>query len=332
MSTRFLCIALAVAFAGLLAQPVDAASACTFTITGSTMALDGDCTTESTILVTDGMTLDGSGYTITAVDPDGGSFIGAVVENGGATANVVHLNIATDSLSNACASTASPENRLRGIMFDGASGRIAHNTVDGINKGASGCQEGNGIEVRNAPFNGTHPDTMAVEIEHNTVVNYQKTGIVANGDVDVDIHHNTIGESATQDNLAANSLQLGFGALGSVTHNSIDGNQWKTCSAAATAILVYDASPTSVSNNNIRGNSDVGIYIGGHPAGVGSSGGVYDNNRVFDEGADLPTSCYDYGIGNWGADNVVTNNKVRGFEFPYDGDVDGNNKAIPSPN
>lgn len=322
MSTRFLCIALAVAFAGLLAQPVDAATTCTFTTTGSTMTLDGDCTTDETILVPDGMTLDGSGHTITAVDPVGG-FKGAVVENGGATANVVHLTVTTDSLSNACKGGA---DRLRGIMFDGASGRIAHNTVDGINKGASGCQEGNGIEVRNAPFDGTHPNTIVVEIEHNTIVSYQKTGIVANGDVDVDIHHNTIGESATQENLAANSLQLGFGALGSVTHNSIDGNQWKgITNFAATAILIFDASPTSVSKNNIRGNSEIGIYIF-------ADGGVYDNNRVFDEGVDHPNASYDIGIGNWGADNVVTNNKVRGFEIPYDGDVDGNNKTIPSPN
>lgn len=45
--------------------------------------------------------------------------------------------------------------RLRGILFDGAAGSITHNTVTNINQGASGCQEGNGIEVRNGPFDNT---------------------------------------------------------------------------------------------------------------------------------------------------------------------------------
>lgn len=53
-----------------------------------------------------------------------------------------------------------------------------------------------------------------------------------------------------------------------------------------------------------------------------------DNNRVFESGAD---GAYDIGVGDWGTDNVVTNNKVRGYAFPYDGVTSGNNKAIPSP-
>lgn len=298
-----------------------AANDCVFDDNGDTLTLTGDCTTDETIFIPNGYTLNGNGYTITAKDPIGG-FKGAIIQNDGAMAYVEHLNVAALGLSNSCKVGA---DRLRGIMFEGASGSITHCIVSDINKGPSGCQEGNAIEIRNAPFDGTHQDTQAIEISHNNIINYQKTGIVANGDVDVSIHHNQVGASATQENLAANSIQLGFGATGIVTHNNVQGNQWMgTSNFAASAILTYLAELVDVSQNNIRGNSDVGIF-------VVSDEGNYDNNRVFDVGPDHPNSGYDIGVGNYGADNIFTNNKAKGFETPYDGVTGGKNKVIPGP-
>ena len=295
-----------------------AATTCTFTTSGSTMTLDADCTTDSTITIPDGFTLDGAGHMITAVDPPSGHFVGAVVQNGGATAHVKNLTVTASGLADVCDAGAA---RLRGIMFEGASGSITKSDVIGINQGASGCQEGNAIEVRNAPFDGTHPNTQTVEIAHNNVQSYQKTGILANGDVNVNIHHNVVGGSATQANLAANSIQLGFGAIGSVTQNHIDGNSWCCPDAAATAVLLFDAQGAVVSQNNIGGNADVGIYIA-------SDGATVDNNRVFETG---PDGFYDIGVGDYGANNSVTNNKVRGYSLAYDGVVGGKNKTIPGP-
>jgi len=300
-----------------VAGTAHAATNCTFTLVGTTMTLDADCTTDVTILVPDEHTLDGKNHTITAVDPVGG-FLGAVVKNDGLEAHVKNLTVTTDSLANAC---KGGDDRLRGIMFEGASGSIMHNNVMNINKGASGCQEGNAIEVRNAPFDDTHTDTLSVEVAHNTVTDYQKTGILANGAVDVNIHHNKVGASATQANLAANSIQLGFYATGAVTQNQIDGNSWHTPSAAATAVLVYLANNVTVSNNNIGGNSDIGIYFLG-------DNGVVHNNRVFDKSVD---GSYDIGIGNWGLGNTVSRNVVRGFDIPYDGVDGGRNITVPGP-
>ena len=295
---------------------------CTFTVSGTMMTLDGDCTTDETILIPDGMTLDGDNHTITAVDPTGGHFTGAIIQNDGTTASVKNVVLTTDSLANVCDAGS---DRLRGIMFEGASGSITHNEVLELNQGASGCQEGNAIEVRNAPFDGTHPDTQTVEVAHNTLTDWQKTGIVANGDVDVNIHHNTVEASATQDNLAPNGVELGFGAIGTVTHNHVDGNQWKgTSNFAGTAILIFSASDATVTQNNIRGNSDVGILV------VGDNG-EYDNNKVFDEGSDDVNSCCDVGIWIFGDDNNVTNNKVKGFDDSYIGVNGGKNKVIPGP-
>jgi len=75
----------------LLLAPLSEAT-CTFTTVGSTMTLDGDCTTDATILVPNGFTLDGAGYTITAEDPSGSHFLGAVVKNEGPFAVVKNLS------------------------------------------------------------------------------------------------------------------------------------------------------------------------------------------------------------------------------------------------
>ncbi|MEW6603340.1 MAG: hypothetical protein AB1351_01470 [Thermoproteota archaeon] len=84
----------------------------------------------------------------------------------------------------------------------------------------------------------------------------------------------------------------------------------------------------TVRQNNIGDNSDVGIY------GFGDNL-VIDNNKGFEDKkiADCNSFGYDIGIGNYGNDNSVTNNKARGFDdTPYDGVEGGKNKVIPSPN
>jgi parallel beta-helix repeat protein len=312
---------LAVLGALLIASTPAVAQPCSFTTLGTTQVLNGDCVTDVSIVIPDGFTLDGGGFTITAVDPAGGHFKGAVVVNGGASASVKNLTVTALNLANVCDGGV---DRLRGIMFEGASGWISKVSVLGINQGPSGCQEGNAIEVRNAPFDGTHPATVSVMIDHAVVIDWQKTGIVANGDVNVTITHSKIGASATQANLAANSIQFGFGAQGSAQFNDVAGNEWLGPSDyAASAILLYASGAVNLGKNNIGGNAEIGIYIY-------SSGVTVDNNRVFDEGQDLATHGYDYGIVNLGAGNTITNNKVRGFDVPYDGVTGGKNKAIPN--
>ena len=87
-------------------------------------------------------------------------------------------------------------------------------------------------------------------------------------------------------------------------------------------MLILNADAVKVSQNNIQGNSDVGILIF-------SDGGIFKNNKVFDKGIDHPNSCCDVGIWDGGDDNTVTNNKVRGFDVPYEGVTGDKNKAVP---
>jgi hypothetical protein len=302
----------------LFAGVSEATTNCTFTTVGTTMTLDGDCSTDETLLIPNGYTLDGAGYTITAGDPSGGHFVGAVVMNAGTTAHVTNLGVTASALANVCDAGTS---RLRGILFDGASGSITNNTVDNINQGLSGCQEGNGIEVRNAPFNGTYPNTKTVVITGNVVTKYQKTGIVANGDVDVAINNNYVGSAELPEYIAANSIQVGFGGMGSVNNNEIVGNQWDVISTpqwSAMAVLVYFAGTVNVNHNEISGDgTDIGV-------GALYSATVNVMNNVIGRTPPAVGDTIDAdGVGVWFYDNSgkskVVRNTFSGWNTAFEG-------------
>jgi hypothetical protein len=244
-----------------------AATTCTFTVVGTTMTLDADCTTDSTILIPDGYTLDGNGYTITAVDPSGDHFRGAVVANGGATAHVTNLTVTASGLANVCDGGA---DRLRGILFDGAGGSITDNTVININQGASGCQEGNGIEVRNAPFDNTGTDVL-VTISGNVVSGYQKNGITANGSVAASITGNTVTGAGPVNYIAQNGIQIGFGGTAVVDDNAVSGNDYTPADTTACGILYFEADGVGASQNMMRDNER-------HLCNFGKGGGNFNPN------------------------------------------------------
>ncbi len=211
---------------------ISAATTCTFTTVKKTMTLNANCTTDSSIVVPNGFTLDGAGHTIMAVDPSLGHFTGGVIQNGGAVANVTNLVVTVSGLADICDAGA---NRLRGVLFDGASGSITNVKALNINQGASGCQEGNAIEVRNF---GSSATTNRVTIDGNTVTGYQKTGIVANGDVDATITNNVVDGLGPVGYIARNGIQIGFGGTGMVKRNQVSGNSYTGSSDASGGILV----------------------------------------------------------------------------------------------
>ena len=165
---------------------------------------------------------------------------------------------------------------------------------------------GQAIEARN----GDAEVRTRVQIYHNTIDAYQKTGIVVTGAVDAWIHHNNIGESATQATLAANAVQLGPGAGGVVEVNTIRGNSWTDGLAAGTGVLLAGSAPNTVVRGTvIIGNADVGVY-------VLADGASIEDNDLVDTGIE---GAYDVGIGNYGTANRIVGNRVRGFTTPYQG-------------
>src|SRR6187551_844373 len=79
-----------------------AADGCLFIESGLTWTLDADCTVDGSLVIPDGVTLDGAQHTIMAVDPRNGAFRGGIIVAGGATANVTNTTISALMLANVC--------------------------------------------------------------------------------------------------------------------------------------------------------------------------------------------------------------------------------------
>ncbi|MDT5124109.1 MAG: hypothetical protein QOC96_3591 [Acidobacteriota bacterium] len=323
-------------FAALCLTAIVAVSAsaqtCTFTTSKKTMTLKTDCTTTTSIIVPDGFTLDGAGHTITAVDPVSGHFVGGVVQNGGASANVTNLKITTSGLADVCDAGA---DRLRGILFDGASGSITNNQITNINQnqGAllSGCQEGNAIEARNF---GASPTTIRVVIDGNTISNYQKTGIVANGNTDATITDNTVTGAGPNLYIAQNGIQVGFGATGMVKGNSVSGNSYTGTDAVSGGVLIFgDGSELCVGvqvlKNTLKGN-DVGVFAAQFDDTTDSTPpSTMTNlkivNNVIDKG-NAANPIYTAGVSDEGNNDKIINNTITGYDLPVDADTSFTNR------
>src|SRR5205085_6845843 len=292
---------------------------CSFSTSGRTKTLLADCTTDHSINVPDGFTLNGAGHTITAVDPFAGHFVGGVIQNGGASANVSDVRITTDNLNpNACDAGA---NRLRGILFDGASGSITGNEVVELNQGISGCQEGNAIEVRNF---GSSPTTSRVLIDSNTVTNYQKTGIVANGNVDATITDNTVTGGAPLNYIARNGIQVGFGATGMVKRNTVSGNSYTGPDVSGGIIVVggpfYGGDfcrNVQVMQNTVS-ESDVGVFLSQYEADL-SAPATATNIKVVNNvisKADVTNGyVYQAGVSDVGNNDKIITNRISGAGY-----------------
>ena len=234
-----------------------------------------DCTVDHSFLVPDGYTVDGDGFTLFGVDPPGGRFLGAVIRNEGGSSWIAirNLTVDADTLADVC-DPAVPDTRLRGILLQGTGGEVTDNVVD-IGQGPdgmSGCQEGNAIEARNAPFDATGTD-VEVLITGNTVVGYIKGGIVANGSVAARITGNTVtGWGPVGVPFAAqNGIQVGFGATAIVKNNVVSGNDYTPETFVACGILYFDADGVRTNHNTLFANER-------DTCNFGRGGGQYNPN------------------------------------------------------
>jgi len=232
---------------------------CTFTAYGRIMTLDGDCETESAISIPSGMTLDGKGYTITAVESTPGAWVGPIVENAGYIANVKDLTVTASGLACDCKSGSE---RLQGIRLSSATGEIQDCEVVGVNKGECGCQEGVGVVVSHPPFDGAGDPREAtrVAITGTTVEAYQKGGIVVNGNTKVTLIGNQIVGSGFVDYIAQNGIQLSYGGKGRVQGNDVRDNWYLGSEALATGILVFESDRVAIAGNDIT-NSQFAISL-----------------------------------------------------------------------
>ena len=307
--------------AGMIAS---AATTCTYLVSGSRMVLQGDCTTDAPIIVPNGMTHDGAGHKVTAVDPPGNHFRGAVIQNGGASANVVDTVIETAGLADFC---QGGRDSLAGILFDGASGSVSRNVILSTNKGGhqgvrSSCQEGNAIEVINF---GSAPGRPLVKIDSNKISDYQKTGIVVSGDMDGIVTGNTVIGAGPQGFIGQNGIQIGSGAYARVTGNTVTGNSYTGRGTASGGIIVASGPlhksgyslGIEISSNYLSGN-DVGIWLmqtterGDAPV-LPTQIKVVDN--VITNDALTNGAKYQAGITAHGNNDTITGNHISGAGY-----------------
>lgn len=320
--TKLKSLLAAAAFCSFALTVQTASAQCSFATSGTTMTLAGDCTTTASIIVPNSFTLDGAGHTITGVDPAGGHFVGGVIQSSGATAKVTNVKVTTSGLIEVCDGGAQ---RLRGILFDGASGSITNTEVTNINQnqGAalSGCQEGNAIEVRNF---GSSPTTIRVSIDSNTVSGYQKTGIVANGDTDATITDNVVTGHGPQGNIGQNGIQVGFGATAMVKRNTVSGNSYTGGDVSGGILIVAGPGYGSgfsvgdqVMNNTLDGN-DIGVWvseINSDGSAPSTATNVKVVNNTISNNAVTNGLVYQAGVADQGNNDKIVGNTITGAGY-----------------
>ena len=292
-------------------------SRCTFLLEDGTLTLTRDCTTDKTILIPDGYTLDGAGHTVSAVDPIGGHFTGPIVRNRGASAHVRNLVLQASNLMDVC---DSGPKALRGILFENASGSIVDSQVLALQQasGFSGCQEGFAFEVRNTSSTGT----PHVELLRNRLAGYQKAGIVAVGRVDVAISDNELLGGGPTSRIARNGIQLSLGASGKVLNNRVSGHSYAAPGYVASGILVTggglhggELCVDVAIRDNVLAENDVGVYLAQYEADEGAPATA---TRLRVEGNSLHSSAitnghvYQAAISDSGTGNVITSNLISG--------------------
>jgi hypothetical protein len=212
--------------------------------------------------------------TSNSADPDSSTSVAAIVLVEGtatsAISGVVIRGINVDGTQATSSFTGCSTNYI-GIYFQDASGTVNDNTVNGLYlpPTLAGCQDGLGVFVRTD--SGASSNVL---ISRNTVTNYQKNGITCNdAGTTCTVTANKVSfYSPYAPNIAPNGIQIGFGALGKVTLNTVSGNVCTLSGACGsnlitqsqgTGILTYESAVgTLVTRNTLSGNDlGVGSYL-----------------------------------------------------------------------
>lgn len=170
---------------------------------------------------------------------------------------------------------------LVGIYYQNTSGTINEMATrfQELAPDLFGCQDGLAIYVESGYMTG---GTAVVTIENNSVHDYDKNGITADGSgtVATIIGNYVVGIGATP-LIAQNGIQVSDGATGSVKNNTVTDDNYISPNGgpyySATGILLYDSGTLSagitVSGNTVS-SSQGGIVT------YGDSFGTADNNSI----------------------------------------------------
>lgn len=228
--------------------------------------------------------------------------------------SVTVTNITVDGSNNQLSGGCGVPN-LIGIYFQNASGTITRTAVlnQALSAGLAGCQNGLGIFAQSDGIGGT----SVMTITNNHVEGYQKNGITGNElGTNVTITGNTVIGQGPTTGAAENSIQIGFGAAGNITKNTVGSDVWAPDvitdpGDAAAGILVYASPGIIITSNNVN-NTQFGIAVVSADAGLGNANNsqvtknTVSATHIFD-GIDLCSS------GNFASLNIVNGSDEAGI-------------------
>jgi hypothetical protein len=244
-----------------------------------------------------------------------------------------------------------------GVVVNGDVGSVSVNvtgsTIRDIGETPlNGTQHGNAIYYR-----ALGAGTARGIVSGNTVFNYQKGGIIANGGgISVTISNNAVTGQGAVGYIAQNGIQLGYGAKATVTGNTVTGNAYTgaggvssagililggpfftTCGSAGTSPCPYTVGVNT--SKNTLSNNDVGLWLFNAGSGAVAPSTATNNtakfNTIFNGQVTNTTgntaNCgYQAGIADLGNKDLIVNNSISGFGYTpqVGGDCTGNPPAF----
>lgn len=249
---------------------VDGLGPCTADVQGTSYTLTEDCSTTTTITVPDGAEIDGDGHTITAVENQASpNFPGPVLASAVGDASAPASLDVRDLTIRGDFSGSNSGGALAGISMQRAGGSLTNVTVDRITHG-NGVQEGNAIAIRNrVDATDLNVPRAEVVLDNVTATNYQKTGILLDGNLTFTASDLTVGRAGLPNGdpiptgvTAANAVQISRSARGTLSDSTIDVNSYNDPNVSATSVLLYNTRRVTLARNVISGASgDEGIDI-----------------------------------------------------------------------
>lgn len=174
-------------------------------------------------------------------------------------------------------------------VYNGANADIHHNTIQDIrDEPFSGCQNGVAIMVGRQYWS----TTGTANIENNTIVGYQKGGIVVdNSGSNATITDNTITGVGATSVIAQNGIQISRGATATLSGNTVtgnsfhlEGNPWDWGSAG---ILYYQAGAVTMAGGNTTANNDQNLYVDSATAATFGAETIGPSSAPLDWGYDV---------------------------------------------
>lgn len=341
----------AVAFAGLIATPGGAFAAepnglasipeTAVTVsadpdgTGNLYTLTEDVRTFETITMPNDATLDGNGHTITAVEDNAHrNFLGSVLasttgtDEATAELDIKNLDIKTEGFEGGSNSGG----LLNGIYMYRAGGSLTDVSVEGISHG-NGVQEGNAISIRNrVSADDINVPRAKVTLDDVDVSNYQKTGLLLDGNLVFTVKNTRIGQGAgpqgqPNPTIAANSLQISRGANGSVADSTVKLNSHES----ASGVLLYNARKVDFDRVNVNGDAPASTGIN-----VSNDSNTIDTTFTMRGGEVTGTATAAESVGVYADESdavsaTVVDTSIRGWTSATGGSVTRSTTPPPAP-